>query len=213
MIPKRFSHPPLTRDNSSAIHLPPPKKLSLPRSPLRSEPSSLEQQAQSATVDEVRALWISDLQYWMDKNYLYQCFSHTSEVGSVKVIRNKQTNQSEGYGLLEFTSHSGDERVLQSFNGTIMPNGGQNFRLNWASFSSSEKRHNDSRDHTIFVEDLAADVTDYHLTEVFRTQYNSARGEFVIDRLTGRTKSCGFVRFADENEQMRAMTETQGGLK
>ncbi|XP_058753889.1 polyadenylate-binding protein RBP45-like [Vicia villosa] len=182
-----------------------------PQAPPQSAPP--QQQAQPASADEVRTLWIGDLQYWMDENYLYQCFSHTGEVGSVKVIRNKQTNQSEGYGFLEFTSRSGAERVLQSFNGTIMPNGGQNFRLNWATFSSGEKRHDDSPDHTIFVGDLAADVTDYHLTEVFRTRYNSVKGaKVVIDRLTGRTKGYGFVRFADESEQMRAMTEMQGVL-
>ncbi|WJX91323.1 Polyadenylate-binding protein rbp45 [Trifolium repens] len=172
-----------------------------------------QQQPQPASADEVRTLWIGDLQYWMDENYLYQCFSHTGEVGSVKVIRNKQTNQSEGYGFLEFTSRAGAERVLQNYNGTIMPNGGQNFRLNWATFSSGEKRHDDSPDYTIFVGDLAADVTDYHLTEVFRTRYNSVKGaKVVIDRTTGRTKGYGFVRFADEGEQMRAMTEMQGVL-
>lgn len=153
------------------------------------------------------------MQYWMDENYLYNCFSHTGEVGSVKVIRNKQTNQSEGYGFLEFISRAGAERVLQTFNGTIMPNGGQNFRLNWATFSSGEKRHDDSPDYTIFVGDLAADVSDHHLTEVFRTRYNSVKGaKVVIDRTTGRTKGYGFVRFADESEQMRAMTEMQGVL-
>lgn len=135
------------------------------------------------------------------------------QVGSIKVIRNKQTNQSEGYGFIEFTSRAGAERVLQTFNGTIMPNGGQNFRLNWATFSSGERRHDDSPDYTIFVGDLATDVTDYHLTEVFRTRYSSVKGaKVVIDRLTGRTKGYGFVRFADEGEQMRAMTEMQGVL-
>lgn len=166
-----------------------------------------------SSADEVKTLWIGDLQYWMDENYLYNCFSHTGEVGSVKVIRNKQTNQSEGYGFLEFISRAGAERVLQTYNGTIMPNGGQNFRLNWATFSSGEKRHDDSPDYTIFVGDLAADVSDHHLTEVFRTRYNSVKGaKVVIDRTTGRTKGYGFVRFADESEQMRAMTEMQGVL-
>jgi RNA recognition motif-containing protein len=94
-----------------------------------------------------------------------------------------------------------------------MPNGGQNFRLNWATFSSGEKRHDDSPDYTIFVGDLAADVSDHHLTEVFRTRYNSVKGaKVVIDRNTGRSKGYGFVRFADESEQMRAMTEMQGVL-
>ncbi|KAF1895515.1 hypothetical protein Lal_00044166 [Lupinus albus] len=174
-------------------------------------PQQLPSQPQSA--DEVRTLWIGDLQYWMDENYLYQCFAHTGEVASVKVIRNKQTNQSEGYGFIEFNSRAGAERVLQTYNGAIMPNGGQPFRLNWATFSAGERRNDDSPDYTIFVGDLAADVTDYLLTETFRSRFNSVKGgKVVIDRLTGRTKGYGFVRFADESEQVRAMTEMQGVL-
>lgn len=30
--------------------------------------------------NEVRSLWIGDLQYWMDENYLSTCFYHTGEV-------------------------------------------------------------------------------------------------------------------------------------
>ncbi|RYR76200.1 hypothetical protein Ahy_A01g000809 isoform D [Arachis hypogaea] len=182
-----------------------------PQAPTQSVPPS--QPVQPASADEVRTLWIGDLQYWMDENYLYTCFAHTGEMASVKVIRNKQTSQSEGYGFIEFTSRAAAERILQTFNGTIMPNGGQNFRLNWATFSAGERRHDDSPDYTIFVGDLAADVTDYHLQETFRGRYSSVKGaKVVIDRLTGRTKGYGFVRFADESEQVRAMTEMQGVL-
>ncbi|KHN37596.1 Polyadenylate-binding protein RBP45B, partial [Glycine soja] len=171
-------------------------------------------QRHPASADEVRTLWIGDLQYWMDENYLYTCFAHTGEVTSVKVIRNKQTSQSEGYGFIEFNSRAGAERILQTYNGAIMPNGGQSFRLNWATFSAGERsRHDDSPDYTIFVGDLAADVTDYLLQETFRARYNSVKGaKVVIDRLTGRTKGYGFVRFSDESEQVRAMTEMQGVL-
>lgn len=38
------------------------------------------QQVQPASADEVRTLWIGDLQYWMDENYIYTCFAHTGEV-------------------------------------------------------------------------------------------------------------------------------------
>ena len=131
----------------------------------------------------------------------------------MKVIRNKQTNQSEGYGFIEFYTRAAAERILQTYNGTIMPNGGQSFRLNWATFSAGERRHDDSPDYTIFVGDLAADVTDYMLQETFRSRYPSVKGaKVVIDRLTGRTKGYGFVRFADESEQIRAMSEMQGVL-
>lgn len=35
-----------------------------------------------AGAEEVRSLWIGDLQYWMDENYLTSCFYHTGEVNS-----------------------------------------------------------------------------------------------------------------------------------
>jgi RNA recognition motif-containing protein len=93
-----------------------------------------------------------------------------------------------------------------------MPNGEQNFRLNWASFSGGDKR-DDSPDFTIFVGDLAADVTDFMLQETFRAHFPSVKGaKVVIDRLTGRTKGYGFVRFGDESEQLRAMTEMNGAF-
>jgi RNA recognition motif-containing protein len=44
---------------------------------------------------------------------------------SVKVIMNKQTRQPKGYGYIEFYTRAIAERVLEIYNGTIMPNGGQ----------------------------------------------------------------------------------------
>lgn len=36
--------------------------------------------AAPAASDEVRTLWIGDLQYWMDENYVFNCFAPTGEV-------------------------------------------------------------------------------------------------------------------------------------
>lgn len=35
---------------------------------------------QPTTLEEVRTLWIGDLQYWVDETYLSSCFAHTGEV-------------------------------------------------------------------------------------------------------------------------------------
>lgn len=133
------------------------------------------------------------------------------QVVSIKIIRNKITGQPEGYGFVEFVSHAAAERVLQTYNGTPMPGTEQNFRLNWASFGIGEKRPDASPEHSIFVGDLAPDVTDYLLQETFRSQYPSVRGAKVVtDPNTGRSKGYGFVKFLDENERNRAMTEMNG---
>eukprot|EP00250_Pteridium_aquilinum_P004001 c14255_g1_i1 orf=231-1595(+) len=164
------------------------------------------------TFEEVRTLWVGDLQYWMDENYLCSCFAVTGEqILSAKVIRNKQTMCSEGYGFVEFSSHTAAERVLQTYSGTLMPQTEQAFRLNWASFGVGEKRIEGGSDHSIFVGDLAVDVTDYVLQETFRSRYPSVRGaKVIIDPITNRSKGYGFVRFGDEGERTRAMSEMNG---
>lgn len=129
---------------------------------------------------------------------------------SVKVIRNKITGQPEGYGFIEFISHAAAERTLQTYNGTPMPGTEINFRLNWASFGSGQKV-DPGTDHSIFVGDLAPDVTDYLLQETFRVHYSSVRGAKVVtDPSTGRSKGYGFVKFAEESERNRAMAEMNG---
>ena len=93
-----------------------------------------------------------------------------------------------------------------------MPNADQlAFRLNWATFSTGERRQDAGSDLSVFVGDLASDVTDTVLHETFATRYPSVRGaKVVVDANTGRSKGYGFVRFGDETERSRAMTEMNG---
>ncbi|KAK5833606.1 hypothetical protein PVK06_017457 [Gossypium arboreum] len=133
------------------------------------------------------------------------------KVSSIKIIRNKQTGQFEGYGFVEFSSQATAEKVLQSCNGSLMPNTEQPFRLNWASFDVNERRSDVGSDLSIFIGDLAADVTNTVLDETFSSKFQSVKGaKVVIDLNTGRSKGYGFVRFGDENERSKAMTEMNG---
>uniref|UniRef100_A0A803N2G9 RRM domain-containing protein n=1 Tax=Chenopodium quinoa TaxID=63459 RepID=A0A803N2G9_CHEQI len=132
-------------------------------------------------------------------------------IASVKVIRNKQTGASEGYGFVEFFTHAIADKVLQSYTGHMMPNAEQPFRLNWATFSMADKRTDNGSDLSIFVGDLAADVTDTMLHELFATKYPSVKAaKVVIDANTGRSKGYGFVRFGDDSERTQAMTDMNG---
>jgi len=168
---------------------------------------------QTTGSNEVKSLWIGDLQAWMDESYVYNCFAHTGEALSVKIIRNKLTALPEGYGFIEFTSRAAAERILQTYNGALMPNTEQSFRMNWATLGAGERRADDTPDYTVFVGDLAADVSDYLLQEIFKVNYPSVKGAKVVtDRMTGRSKGYGFVRFGDESEQLRAMVEMNGVL-
>jgi hypothetical protein len=43
------------------------------------------QQNQPTSAEEVRTLWIGDLQYWMDENYLFNCFAQAGEVNKLQL--------------------------------------------------------------------------------------------------------------------------------
>ena len=130
---------------------------------------------------------------------------------TIKVIRNRHSGVSEGYGFVEFYSHASAEKALQNFSGHVMPNTDRAFKLNWASYSMGEKRSELASDHSIFVSDLAADVTDDMLLELFSSKCRSVKGaEVIIDANTGCSRGYGFVRFGDDNDKTHAMTEMNG---
>ncbi|KAG8057031.1 hypothetical protein GUJ93_ZPchr0002g26670 [Zizania palustris] len=193
-----------------AVGPPPPPPLQPRAPPVAVAMGSPAPHAQGGQ-EENKTIWVGDLHYWMDENYLHSCFGYTGEVVAIKVIRNKQTGQSEGYGFVEFYSHAAAEKVLEGFAGHIMPNTDQPFRINWASFSMGDRRSDVASDHSIFVGDLASDVNDATLLETFSSRYSSVKGaKVVIDANTGRSKGYGFVRFGDDNEKTHAMTEMNG---
>uniref|UniRef100_A0A0E0CM79 RRM domain-containing protein n=1 Tax=Oryza meridionalis TaxID=40149 RepID=A0A0E0CM79_9ORYZ len=147
----------------------------------------------------------------MDEGYLHNCFGPSGEVVTIKVIRNRHSGVSEGYGFVEFFSHASAEKALQNFSGHVMPNTDRAFKLNWASYSMGEKRSELASDHSIFVGDLAVDVTDEMLMDLFAKKYRSVKGaKVIIDANTGRSRGYGFVRFGDDTDKTHAMTEMNG---
>ncbi|CAO1940080.1 unnamed protein product [Urochloa humidicola] len=176
-----------------------------------------------------RSLWIGGLLHWMDEDYLYACFTYSPVLLTLFIKRSKNTGQSEGYGFLKFTDHTSATHILKSYNGQKMPNTDRDFNLNWAAhppapdklpdqdskldWATQQDGHPDdpASEYAIFVGDLAYDVTDYMLHHLFKTRYPSVKSAKVIfDKLTGRSKGYGFVRFGDANEHIQAMTEMNG---
>ena len=64
----------------------------------------------------------------------------------VKIIRNKQTGYSEGYGFADFADRASAESALRALNGVPMPSAApQTFRLNWASFGVGQHHSANAR--------------------------------------------------------------------
>lgn len=92
---------------------------------------------QGNNVEERKTLWVGDVQTWMDESYLRSLFSKTGHIQSVKIMRDKATNQPVGYGFVEFSSHEVAAKVLQLFTGSINPATNKPFKLNWGVYGGS----------------------------------------------------------------------------
>lgn len=85
------------------------------------------------------------------------------------------------------------------------------YRLNWAAHGINERKSEIFTEYSVFVGDLSPEVTDYLLLQTFAEKYVSVRSaKVVIDVNTGLSKRYGFVRFGNEEEMNRALSEMQG---
>jgi RNA recognition motif-containing protein len=113
---------------------------------------------------------------------------------------------------VDFTSPGAAEKAL-TYNGQLIPNSTRPFKLNWASGGGIVDRERGDRgpEYSIFVGDLGPDVTEFILLSLFQNKYKSCKSaKIMTDPISGASRGYGFVRFSDESEQQRALTEMQG---
>nr|XP_004671310.1 tRNA selenocysteine 1-associated protein 1 isoform X1 [Jaculus jaculus] len=158
------------------------------------------------------SLWMGDLEPYMDENFISRAFATMGEtVMSVKIIRNRLTGIPAGYCFVEFADLATAEKCLHKINGKPLPGAtpAKRFKLNYATYG---KQPDNSPEYSLFVGDLTPDVDDGMLYEFFVKVYPSCRGGKVVLDQTGVSKGYGFVKFTDELEQKRALTECQGAV-
>ncbi|KAN0075097.1 mRNA binding post-transcriptional regulator [Elaphomyces granulatus] len=75
-------------------------------------------------------------------------------------------------------------------------------------FSGRDER---GPEFSIFVGDLGPEVNEYVLVSLFQSRFPSCKSaKIMTDPISGMSRGYGFVRFADENDQQRALSEMQG---
>lgn len=157
---------------------------------------------------ECKTLWMGDIQMHWDEAFIVSLFASAAEQPIVKLIRDKVTGYPAGYGFLEFPTQRGAQQVLETFNGQLIPNTLHRFRMNWGA---GGRRIETSDDHSIFVGDLAPDVTDELLLGTFSARFTTVRGaKVVMDPVTRMSKGFGFVRFGSKEEADQALQTMNG---
>ncbi|CAG8974158.1 hypothetical protein HYALB_00002797 [Hymenoscyphus albidus] len=168
----------------------------------------------SVTGDAKTTLWMGELEPWIDENFIRSVWFGMGEQVNVKMIRDKFSGNA-GYCFIDFASPAAAAKAL-SLNGSMIPNTSRPFKLNWASGGGLADRRSESRDdrgpeYSIFVGDLGPEVNEYVLVSLFQARFPSCKSaKIMTDPISGMSRGYGFVRFAEEQDQQRALTEMQG---
>jgi len=165
--------------------------------------------------DDLRTLWVGDLDSHWDEGYLHTMFAATGQVIKTKIIRDGGPTP---YGFVEFQTRDMAAQVLAGYNGHPISGTNKSYRLNWAQHNVGAPKPvgvpgQGGVEYSIFVGDLSPEVTDDMLVGAFSQHYGSVKAaQVMIDSATGQSKKYGFVRFWDQGEQVRAQSEMNGQL-
>eukprot|EP00743_Colponemidia_sp_Colp-15_P002165 GILK01002350.1.p1 GENE.GILK01002350.1~~GILK01002350.1.p1 ORF type:complete len:398 (+),score=59.85 GILK01002350.1:42-1196(+) len=161
--------------------------------------------------DASRTLWIGELPPDLDDEGLKRMFQEDDYVIGIRIVLDKQTGKSAGYGFLDFPTHDAAARFLRVHEGKRMPGKQRSFNLAWTRENQSTSALID--EYQLYVSNLHPDVTDSDLRGLFGQFYPSLESAKVIaDPVTSLSRGFGFVRFANDQEVNIALKEMQGAL-
>ena len=75
-------------------------------------------------------IYVGNLNYNLSEDELEKAFSTYGEVASVKIIRDKYTDQSKGFGFIEMANDADAQKAIDELNGTEVK--GRELRVNQA---------------------------------------------------------------------------------
>mmetsp|Transcript_39058 Transcript_39058/g.86881 ORF Transcript_39058/g.86881 Transcript_39058/m.86881 type:complete len:464 (+) Transcript_39058:198-1589(+) len=168
--------------------------------------SSAKSSASGDSNDVTTTLYFGNLHPYVVQKSLEDLCSYFGQVEAAKVIKDKTTNTSAGYGFVKFMDRRAAEAALQALNGKGYL--GQELRVNWA-LPKNHKEDTTQHFH-IFVGDLGSDVTDAILYNTFCTVGQCSDARVMWDHATGRSKGYGFVSFRRKDDAENAIEKMQG---
>eukprot|EP00009_Paramoeba_aestuarina_P001224 CAMPEP_0201507164 /NCGR_PEP_ID=MMETSP0161_2-20130828/910_1 /ASSEMBLY_ACC=CAM_ASM_000251 /TAXON_ID=180227 /ORGANISM="Neoparamoeba aestuarina, Strain SoJaBio B1-5/56/2" /LENGTH=401 /DNA_ID=CAMNT_0047901457 /DNA_START=35 /DNA_END=1240 /DNA_ORIENTATION=- len=157
--------------------------------------------------DQWRSLYVGNLPSSMPDMLLYEIFSTVAPIANWKIIKDKTTGKSQGYGFVDFYDQESAKIALETLNGrNIMDH---EMKINWAHIANGN-REDAQTQHTIFVGDLSGEVTDQVLRKAFAPHGEITDARVMMDAITGRSRGFGFVSYRTRGEAEQAMGQMNG---
>ncbi|XP_037910588.1 ELAV-like protein 2 isoform X2 [Hermetia illucens] len=157
------------------------------------------------TEDKRTNLIVNYLPQTMTQEEIRSLFSSIGEVESCKLIRDKVTGQSLGYGFVNYHRPEDAEKAINTLNGLRLQN--KTIKVSIARPSSES-----IKGANLYVSGLPKNMTQPDLESLFSPYGRIITSRILCDNITGLSKGVGFIRFDQRMEAERAIKELNGTI-
>ncbi|EFO91758.1 hypothetical protein GCK72_003682 [Caenorhabditis remanei] len=187
-----------------------PKHDNMPTGPVQTQTTYTSTQryctAPNVDIGESKTnLIINYLPQGMTQEEVRSLFTSIGEIESCKLVRDKVTGQSLGYGFVNYVQEADALRAVSSFNGLRLQN--KTIKVSYARPSNDQIKGSN-----LYVSGIPKSMTLHELESIFRPFGQIITSRILSDNVTGLSKGVGFVRFDKKDEADNAIKTLNGSI-
>lgn len=152
---------------------------------------------------EQRNLIVNYLPPSVTEDGLRSLFQPYGELINCKLMIDKHTGQSLGYGFIEFKEAEGATIAIESVNGKQIEN--KRLKVSYARPSSSSIQH-----ANLYISQLDPHITKQMLDKLFSPYGAIIDSKILVDPKTGESRGVGFVRYDTRTQAQAAINALNG---
>lgn len=168
-------------------------------------------------------LFVGNLSWNIDEEWLTREFEEFGELAGVRIITDRDSGRSKGFGYVEFTTAENGAKALEARNGYELD--GRGLRVDFsaprdANAQTPQQKQNDRAAkfgdvknppaQTLFVGNISFEADESTLTEYFQEHGSINSIRLPTDRETGAPKGFGYVEMGSIEEAQAAFEALQG---
>uniref|UniRef100_A0A8C5R2U6 ELAV-like protein n=1 Tax=Leptobrachium leishanense TaxID=445787 RepID=A0A8C5R2U6_9ANUR len=157
----------------------------------------------AATDDSKTNLIVNYLPQNMTQEEFRSLFGSIGEIESCKLVRDKITGQSLGYGFVNYIDPKDAEKAINTLNGLRLQT--KTIKVSYARPSSAS-----IRDANLYVSGLPKTMTQKELEQLFSQYGRIITSRILVDQVTGVSRGVGFIRFDKRIEAEEAIKGLNG---